>query len=166
MKSVFILFCVVGSLGSAHAAGERIYKCGNEFTNMMSDAEALAKNCKPLAGGNVTVIQATKVPPKAAASGAGQRTDEQKAQDSDARLILEAELRKAEAKRADLLKEYNNGEPEKIGSESRNNQKYLDRVAELKAAIARADGDIAGIKRELARLPSATASAASGTTGK
>jgi hypothetical protein len=70
-------------------------------------------------------------------------------------MILESELKKAEARQADLLREYNNGEPEKMGSEARNYQKYLDRVADLKASIARNDSDIAGIKRELARLPPA-----------
>jgi hypothetical protein len=77
---------------------------------------------------------------------------EQKARDSEARQILEAELKKAEARQADLQKEYNNGEPEKHGRRARNYQKYLDRVAELKASIARNDSDIAGIKRELGRL--------------
>lgn len=162
MKFAFTLLCVVASMSTAHAADDRIYRCGNEYTNNVSDAQA--RNCKLISGGNVTVIQATKVPPKATSSGPGQRTEEQKAQDSDARLILEAELRKAEAKRADLLKEYNNGEPEKQGAEARNYQKYLDRVAELKAAIARADGDIAGIKRELARLPAPASTAASGSS--
>jgi len=60
-----------------------------------------------------------------------------------------------------LLKEYNNGEPEKLGPEHRNHQKYLDRVAELKASIARNDSDIDGIRRELSRVPSAAASSSS-----
>jgi hypothetical protein len=51
-----------------------------------------------------------------------------------------------------LLRQYNNGEPEKQGGESRNYQKYLDRVAELKADLARNDSDIAGIRRELGRI--------------
>jgi hypothetical protein len=38
-----------------------------------------------------------------------------------------------------------------LGPEPKNHQKYLDRVAELKASIARNEDDIAGIKRELAR---------------
>ena len=78
-------------------------------------------------------------------------TAEQKARDSDARLILEAELKKAEARHSELLQEYNNGEPEKRGDEARNYQKYLDRVAELKASLARNESDIAGIRRELGR---------------
>ena len=51
-----------------------------------------------------------------------------------------------------MQKEYNNGEPERLGDE-RNYQKYLDRVADLKAAIARKESDIAAIKRELSKLP-------------
>jgi hypothetical protein len=77
---------------------------------------------------------------------------EQRARDADARYILDSELKKAEGRRAELQREYNNGEPEKLGPETRNHQKYLDRVAELKAAIARNEADIAGIQRELSRL--------------
>jgi hypothetical protein len=80
--------------------------------------------------------------------------DSQRARDADARVILESELKKAEARQAELLKEFNNGEPEKLGPEHRNHQKYLDRVAELKAGIARNENDIAGIKRELGRVAS------------
>ncbi|HRL36344.1 MAG: hypothetical protein KBF22_08380, partial [Ottowia sp.] len=79
-------------------------------------------------------------------------TPEQRARDSDAKAILEQELRRAEAKQAELVKEYNNGEPDKIGGEARNYQKYLDRVAEMKASIARNQSDIDGLKRELSRL--------------
>ena len=74
--------------------------------------------------------------------------------DSDSRAILEAELRKSETRLAELQKEYNDGEPEKQGTEARNYQRYLDRVAELKGSIGRSQSDVAGIKRELARLPS------------
>ncbi|RYG11487.1 MAG: hypothetical protein EON92_10440, partial [Burkholderiales bacterium] len=83
---------------------------------------------------------------------------DQRARDSDARVILDAELKKAEARQAELVKEYNNGEPEKQGAEGRNYQKYLDRVAELKASIARNESDIAGIRRELGRAGAPTAS--------
>ena len=141
-------------------AQERIYRCGNEYTNTVSEANA--KNCKLISGGNVTVVQGQK--PASANSGGAKvasapnsapriDTADQRAKDSDARLILEAELKKAEARQLELQKEYNNGEPEKLGPEARNHQKYLDRVAELKAALARNESDIAGIRRELGRLP-------------
>ena len=77
---------------------------------------------------------------------------QQRARDGDARRILESELSKEEDKLAQLQKEYNGGEPERRGDE-RNYQKYLDRTAEMKAAITRKESDIAAIKRELAKLP-------------
>ena len=72
-------------------------------------------------------------------------------QPADARAILETELKKAQERHSDLLKEWNNGDPEKMGAEHRNHQKYIDRVAELKASISRTESDINGLKRELGR---------------
>lgn len=157
------LLCVLLASAGNAAWAQQIYRCeppgggSPEYINNVKDAQA--RNCKPLAGGNVTVVQGTPVPkaPARSASG-GQRTDggaEQRARDSDARLILEAELKKAEAKLAEQQKEYNNGEPEKQGIEGRNYQRYLDRVAGLKDSIARSQSDIAGIRREISRLPAA-----------
>jgi hypothetical protein len=90
--------------------------------------------------------------------GSSSRADsspDQRARDSDSRIILESELRKSEARLAELQKEYNNGEPEKQGIEGRNYQRYLDRVNDLKDSIARSQSDIAGLKREISRLPAA-----------
>lgn len=143
-------------------AQERIYRCGNVYTNTVTEAQA--KNCKLVEGANVTVVQGTrptqaKAPVQASAASAGPRVDtqEQKSRDSDARLILQSELKKAEARQAELLKEYNNGEPDRRGDEARNYQRYLDRVAELKASLARNESDMAGIRRELERLPASPA---------
>lgn len=140
---------------------DRIYRCGNQYTNTVSEAQA--KGCKLVEGGNVTVVQGTRpakaAPPKensgSAPANSGARVDasEQKSRDSDARLILQSELAKAEARQVELLKEYNNGEPDKRGDEARNHQKYLDRVAELKANLARNQSDMEGIRRELGRVP-------------
>jgi len=148
--------------GTASWAQDRIYRCGNEYTNTVSEAQA--KNCKLIAGGNVTVVQTPKSAARTAGSPpAGQRVDsaDQRSKDSDSRLILESELKKAEARQLELLKEYNNGEPERLGPETRNNQKYVDRVAELKAAIARNVSDIEGIRRELSRVNPASVAGSS-----
>jgi hypothetical protein len=144
----------------------QVYRCVDArvgVTEYINNAkEAQLRNCKPLEGGNVTVVQPTPVPRAAVvrtapASAVGRpRNDgnpEQRARDSDARLILDAELKKSEARLAEQLKEYNNGAPEKQGIEGRNYQRYLDRVAELKEGIARTQSDIAGLKREISRLP-------------
>jgi hypothetical protein len=145
------------------------YKCaGNEYT----DKPQTSKNggCKLLEGGNVTVVQGTRVfgaepvrvaavAPKATSTSSGPRTDsaEQKTRDSDSRGILESELRKAEAKQAELLKEYNNGEPDRGALDIKMPQRYIERVAEMKASIARLSSDIEGIKRELGRNQGSTA---------
>jgi hypothetical protein len=157
MKTEILIFLAATSMASLALAEDRIYRCGNEYTNTVSEAQA--KNCKLISGGNVTVVQAQRPPaPGTRLATAGQRVEsgEQRAKDSDARAILEAELKKAESRQAELLLEYNNGEPEKLGPETRNNQKYLDRVAELKASISRNESDMAGIRRELARIPAAS----------
>ena len=77
----------------------------------------------------------------------------QKARDSDARAILQGELNKAQARLAELKAEYNDGNPVRTALELRNPQGYPERVAKLKADITRQESDIAGIKRELDRLP-------------
>lgn len=141
-------------------AQERIYRCGNEYTNNAQTAKN--KGCKLMEGGNITIVQGTSpqssAAPKAGAPSAAPRSAprndsaEQRARDSDARLILEAELKKAEERLADAQKAYANGQPEKEGIESRNHQRYLDRVAELKAAVARAESDVSGLRREMGRM--------------
>ena len=116
-----------------------------------------------LEGGNVTVVQGTRTaalaPVRSPAASAGQRVDaaEQKARDADAVQILESELKKAQERQLELQKEYNNGEPEKRADELRSTQKYLDRVAALKASLARNEADMAGIRRELGRASSVSA---------
>jgi hypothetical protein len=160
MKSLFLIPLAAMMVVANAEAQTRIWRCGNSYTN--NEAEAKAKGCRIVEGGNVTVVEGTRVNGGSASSGSSGgvkvasapprvESSEQKARDAEARTILEAELKKAEARHAELLKEYNNGEPEKQGPEHRNYQKYLDRVADLKASIARNESDIAGLKRELQR---------------
>ena len=150
-------------------AQETIYRCGNEYIN--DAALAKRKGCKPMEGGNITVIEGIKpqsaAPAPARSSsgsssrGSGSRMDspDQRARDSDARAILQSELAKARERLAQAKKAYANGEPEKQGIEGRNYQRYLDRVAELKAAQDRAESDVNSIQRELDRfVPSGGAS--------
>lgn len=165
MKTVFLLLLPAVLAAAPAFAQERVWRCGNEYTNNAADAQR--RGCKVMEGGNVTVVQgsarAASVPSAGGSGGAGAvrapagsprvESADQRARDGEARSVLQAELRKAEARHAELLREYNNGEPEKQGSESRNYQKYLDRVAEMKAEIARSESDIAGIRREIGRLP-------------
>jgi hypothetical protein len=165
MKYALLIPLGATFLVASSFAQDRIYRCGNEYTNTVPAGQK--NNCKLLEGGNVTVVQAlrpvTAAPVRVAtATQAGQRVDgpEQRSRDSDVRQILESELKKSQARREDLLREYNNGEPEKLGPETRNHQKYLDRVAELKANIDRNDSDIAGIQREIGRVSTSSNTAA------
>lgn len=151
----------VGLCMTGAVQAQQVYRCpGNLYTDQLGAKEAQERGCKTLEGTPITVIQgprrepAAKAAPAVPASGVREaRVDaaEQKARDSDARRILEAELRKEEERLAALQQEYNNGQPERLGSE-RNYQKYLDRVEGLKTAIARKEADIAAIKRELAKV--------------
>jgi hypothetical protein len=169
---------MLGSLlgSAAHAQSGTVYRCpGNPvlYTDALSAKEARDKGCRLLDGAPITIIQSSvpkRTPssssssaertasPGSAASGAARPNDsrvdpsEQKARDTDARRILQAELKKEEERLAALQKEFNAGEPERRGDE-RNYQKYQDRVAEMKAAVVRKEADIAAIKRELAKLP-------------
>jgi hypothetical protein len=159
-----LLSVAIGLSGAAHAQGgdpsKPVYRCpGNPvlYTDSLSAKEAKEKGCRTLEGAPITVIQAVRprsgaVPP---APGNREKVDsaEQRARDSDARRILENELRKEEEALAGMQKEFNNGEPERRGDE-KNFQKYQDRVAELKASIARKESDIAALRRELAKQPS------------
>jgi hypothetical protein len=165
VKFAYLIPMAAAVIAANAAAQGQIWRCGNTYTN----DPAVARNCKIVEGGNVTVVPGTRVmngsaaapkevkvavaPQAVSAPPTVQRIDsgEQRTRDSEARAILEAELKKAELRHVDLLKEWNNGEPEKMGPEHRNHQKYVDRVAELKASISRTESDIAGLKRELGR---------------
>lgn len=170
MKKTLITLLLIAATAPAAWAQDRIYRCGNEYTNNAQQAKE--RGCKLVEGGNVTVVQgtrpagaATAAPATGTGAGAGTApaasppsvprvaTNDQKARDADARAILESELRKAEARHAELVKEYNGGAPERNALDLRNPQRYMERTAELKASVARSESDIAGIKREIARLP-------------
>ncbi|WP_374673336.1 hypothetical protein [Ideonella sp.] len=153
--------CLAVAGPAAAQAGSVYYICpGNVFTNTITAKEAEARGCKAREAQQPTTIAGPKPRPvQGAAPSSGPKTDrvdsaEQRARDTDARRILETELRQAEERLEALRREYNNGEPERRGDEVRNAQRYLDRVAELKAAITRQEADVAALRRELAKLPS------------
>ena len=159
----------------AQAQAAAVYRCPGPpvlYTDALTPEEARQRGCRTIEGAPVTVIQGAR--PRAASpgiakggassasasgsasasSGAEARIDPaaQRLRDADARRILEAELRREEDKLALLKRDFNNGEPERRGDE-RNFQNYLDRVALMKAGIARTDSDIAALKREIGKLP-------------
>jgi hypothetical protein len=163
MKKSTVATLLLGTSAAAFAqiGNTVVYRCPGPpplYTDAITPQQAKDRNCRTIEGAPVTIVQMPKprvaAPVPAASRPADAKVDPaaQRARDSDARSILEAELRREEDRLAELKREYNNGEPERQGNE-RNYQRYLDRVAELKAAVARKEGDIAAIKREIAKLP-------------
>jgi hypothetical protein len=165
-----LLVCCLPWLAGAQAqsTASTVYRCPGPpvlYTDALSADEARERGCRTIDGAPITVVQAPRSRPAAgsASSGGGPVASRppdakvdpaaQRQRDGDARRILEAELRREEDRLGQLKRDYNNGEPERRGDE-RNYQTYLDRVAQMKAGISRAEGDIAAIKRELAKLPS------------
>jgi len=142
----------------------QVYRCDTD-TGVPLYQNAPGPRCKALDLPTLSTIPAPKLPAQparqgavnggaaaGAATGAGNfpRVDAsaQKSRDSDRRAILGNELRSEEARLVELRAEYNNGEPERLGSE-RNYQRYLDRVQRLKDDIARTEASIASLRREL-----------------
>jgi hypothetical protein len=152
--------CLAAWPACATSEPQRIYRCGNAYTNQPDPAG----NCKPLAGGSVTVIEGTRVQgPQAvspsvnvggASSAGAAKVDsaDQRQRDMQAQAVLQAELQRAKQQQAELLREWNNGEPERRAYEHRQPQKYQERVVQLRGALQRIDADVAGLQRELSRF--------------
>jgi len=156
---------LVFSSAAALADSGTVYRCPGPpvlYTDQITPVQAKDRGCRTIENAPITVVSPPKPRPVVGVplSGSPRASDakvdagEQRARDSDARKILADELRREEAKLAELQKEFNNGEPERKGDE-RNFQKYQDRVEEMKSAIARKQSDMAALKRELAKLPAA-----------
>lgn len=153
---------VLGQGAAAQSPGVYYICPGNVFTNTLSAKEAESRGCKAREAREPTIIAGPSptrprppVAPNEARPGDNSRIGaaEQRSRDSDARRILEAELRKEEQALDALRREFNNGQPERRGDE-RNGQKYQERIDDMKAAIQRKEEDLAAIRRELSKLPS------------
>ncbi|MEO6270277.1 MAG: DUF4124 domain-containing protein [Lautropia sp.] len=149
-----LLFCL-GSLALPIAAQAQIYRCESpDGTPLFQNAPG--KNCKAMDLPSLTTVPSPRPP-------AGNRTttanaspsdfprvdaSAQRNRDSDRRRILEDELAREKSRLEEIRKEYNGGEPERLGNE-RNYQKYLDRVERLKDDITRSETNVASLRREL-----------------
>jgi hypothetical protein len=144
--SVALFFFFVTQL----AAQEAVYRCGHEYTN--DAVRAKREGCKLLESGAVVTIpshkramEVTKRPPHLPASPAtAMQKTEQHRRDSDAKLIIDSELKKTESQLADLRKHFDQIPTTAGGVE-------LDKKMNLKQQIARHEADIVSLKRELKR---------------
>ena len=66
MKHCLFALTVIAAMLQPAWAQDRIYRCGNEYTN--NAAQAKERGCKLVEGGNVTVVEGTR--PAAAPAGA------------------------------------------------------------------------------------------------
>lgn len=163
MKAVLFAVLLAAHMSQALADPGAIYRCGNEYLNDATVAQA--RGCSIVEGGagSVTVTgtraqfhNQTQVRVGSAASASdlsaltsttprptSWRTDiaEQRARDRDALSILQAELGKAEALMAERQREL--ADP----------KRHASRLGELQSSISRHLSDIAGLKREISRLP-------------
>jgi hypothetical protein len=146
----------LGSVLAAPLAHAQIYRCESpDGTPLFQNAPG--KNCKPMDLPSLTTVPSVRLPANAqrtttanAAPSDFPRVDAaaQRSRDSDRRRILEDELGREQARLEEFRKEFNNGEPERLGNE-RNYQKYLDRVERLKDDITRSESNVAALRREL-----------------
>ena len=168
-RAVLLAALWLSASGQAQTPAE-IYRCGNAYTNQ----PVAGADCARMGATPVTVIEGTRVhatpgapvspattgavsnPRAAAVSDVAPNTkvdaQAQRERDQQARQILEAELAKAIAAQAEIARLWNNGEPHKQGDEFKNPARYQERVAQMRMALMRSESDIAGLRRELARL--------------
>lgn len=165
----FMMTALAGLLCAAalpHASAQGVYVCVDaEGRKTLTDIDR--GGCKTLVPPTVasdvipaprrassSQVRLASVAPRASSSPADfPRVDsaQQKARDDDRRGILNEELRSEERKLADLLKEFNNGEPERQGNE-RNYAKYQERVATMRDNIGRAEKNIQALRREIGSI--------------
>ncbi len=109
------------------------------------------RGCRRLALEPLSQIPAPTLQAKADTSFPRIDSQVQKRRDQDRLQILMDEVRAEEGKLAELRKEYQNGEPERLGSE-RNYAKYQERVALMRDEIARSEKNIEALRREIGQL--------------
>ncbi len=166
-KAAWLCCAALTLVATASWGQNRIYRCGNEYTN--NAAQAKKQNCHPIEGGSITIVHTQGGVRSSSSSGGSASTaprasqgpssaqvssNQQQVRDNDARAILQAELGKAQERLAVLQAEYNAGQPAKTAGEEAKPELYAARVADLKAKITRLQSDVQGIERELSRLPS------------
>jgi len=148
-------------LQSIAYAQTEVYLCVDANGRKEYKNTGATKGCSKVELQGITLVPAPALPSptkKAQGKSASSPSDfpkvddyTQKSRDSDRKQILQDELKSEQKKLDDLKKEYNNGEPERLGGE-RNYAKYQERTASMKDDISRTTKNIEALQRELNNL--------------
>jgi hypothetical protein len=154
------LLFLLGALGTCAHAQTILYKCSSpNGVTLFTDRNG--PGCTVLDQGTIIPAPAqhrsaapattARIATPAPADFPKVNTSQQRARDDDRREILNDELRSEEKKLGDLRREFNNGEPERVGGE-KNYAKYQERVAQMRDNIGRAEKNVDALKREIANI--------------
>ena len=148
---------------AVQAQPSEIFLCVDADGNKTFQNVGTGKGCKRMDVGPVLSVPAPRLPPQRANREAEDRVtvspasfprvdrETQRSRDNDRKRVLEDELKSEEEKLARLKSEFNNGEPERRGDE-RNFALYAERVQKLRDDVARAEGNVSALRREIALL--------------
>lgn len=162
MKSTW-QWMVIGmsiSLGLA-SAQQAVYKCGQEITNQPADPS----QCQKLLISSPTQIDGTRVqngqpakPLSASPVSPVERqinspvaTPENLQRNAQARTILEDEWQKLSERYAEMVRNFNGGQPVLMSGETLQHPQYKRRTAEMQVQIERMARDMLALNREMAR---------------
>ncbi|MFM7227019.1 MAG: DUF4124 domain-containing protein [Betaproteobacteria bacterium] len=149
----FVLVTLGFLLSLADSAAQGVYVCtqANGVREYRNTGDV--RGCRNLDTDSLSSIPAPSSVTQAKADPSFPKVDSQtqKRRDLDRLQILNDEIRTEENRLSELKKEYQNGEPERLGSE-RNYAKYQERVAAMKDEIARTEKNIEALKREIGQL--------------
>ena len=160
-----VLLISLFSLSGFALAQNQVYVCTDPNGNKEYRNTGSTKGCAKVELPSITTVPASQMRSSGGNRGnsnnnANSPSEEnfpkvdpqtQRARDNDRRQVLEQELQKEQKKLEDLKKEYNNGQPERLGSE-RNYAKYQERVKQLQDNISRTEQNIESIQREIKGL--------------
>ena len=153
------LLLVIAAFMTVEASAQGVYLCTlpngtREYRNTGD-----TRGCRKLDLEAISTIPSPTLPSsppqqaKAAADTSFPRIESQlqKRRDQDRMQILLEEIRNEESKLSELRREFQNGEPERLGSE-RNYAKYQERVAMMKEEMMRTEKNIEALRREISQL--------------
>ena len=147
---------IIAAVLAAEASAQGVYLC--TLPNGMREYRNTGdtRGCRKLDLEAISTIPSPPSPPpqaKASIDPSFPRIESQiqKRRDQDRMQILLEEIRTEESKLSELRREFQNGAPERLGSE-RNYAKYQERVALMKEEMTRTEKNIEALRREISQL--------------